>query len=465
MVKDETGSEIKTWINDQDPKELLEHSLNSRLQFFLGSLVCKCCEGVKEKCMELVLEFCQTSCDRLMKDLLPANTESSVVAVATRLTVGKARGKCAIWWNTMAMSFVEREVQQISDIHIKHVLSEVRNLEVEECELRSLKGCVSDILLGRESEDGCCFGDSGKISEGKIERLMKLVKDTVINKENTSLFQNVADSTVDVLIEYISNPSTTLKCDLSRGEQLGDFSNTESVTPILEPKTPTVSKLPKLDGTVDLPKLDGTVNLPKLDGTVDLPKLDGTVDLLKLDGTVNLPKLDGTVNLLKLDGTVDLSKLDGTVDLLKLDGTVDLLDPTTQLLLLLRDKKGVEIPLTKLPSQVSHNLLTRNVKNANCDSSSSEDRFIEICLKLIYIGVLSPPRLEHWLLWLLETSDKESKCKVVAMATRMMDKYFELKAGVLEGKVRYVPRVAYFVKQYIVSDFEILRNTLNRNSL
>ena len=393
MVKDETGREIKTWINDQDPKELLEHSLNSRLQFFLGSLVCKCCEGVKEKCMELVLEFCQTSCDRLMKDLLPANTESSVVAVATRLTVGKARGKCAIWWNTMAMSFVEREVQQISDIHIKHVLSEVRNLEVEECELRSLKGCVSDILLGRESEDGCCFDDSGKISEGKIERLMKLVKDTVINKENTSLFQNVADSTVDVLIEYISNPSTTLKCDLSRGEQLGDFSNTESVTPILEPKTPTVSKLPKLDGTVDL------------------------------------------------------------------------LDPTTHLLLLLRDKKGVEIPLTKLPSQVSHNLLTRNVKNANCDKTSSEDRFIEICLKLIYIGVLSPPRLEHWFLWLLETSDKESKCKVVAMATRMMDKYFELKAGVLKGKVKYVPRVAYFVKQYIVSDFEILRNTLNRNSL
>ena len=402
MVKDETGREIKTWINDQDPKELLEHSLNSRLQFFLGSLVCKCCEGVKEKCMELVLEFCQTSCDRLMKDLLPANTESSVVAVATRLTVGKARGKCAIWWNTMAMSFVEREVQQISDIHIKHVLSEVRNLEVEECELRSLKGCVSDILLGRESEDGCCFDDSGKISEGKIERLMKLVKDTVINKENTSLFQNVADSTVDVLIEYISNPSTTLKCDLSRGEQLGDFSNTESVTPILEPKTPTVSKLPKLDGTVDLPKLDGTV---------------------------------------------------------------DLLDPTTHLLLLLRDKKGVEIPLTKLPSQVSHNLLTRNVKNVNCDNTSSEDRFIEICLKLIYIGVLSPPRLEHWFLWLLETSDKESKCKVVAMATRMMDKYFELKAGVLKGKVKYVPRVAYFVKQYIVSDFEILRNTLNRNSL
>ena len=105
------------------------------------------------------------------------------------------------------------------------------------------------------------------------------------------------------------------------------------------------------------------------------------------------------------------------------------------------------------------------MKNVNCDNTSSEDRFIEICLKLIYIGVLSPPRLEHWLLWLLETSDKESKCKVVAMATRMMDKYFELKAGVLKGKVRYVPRVAYFVKQYIVSDFEILRNTLNRNSL
>ena len=385
MIREETESDIKTWIAGQDSKELLEHSLNSRLQFFLGALVCKFCEGVKVRCTEQITEFCQTSCDRFMKDLLPSNTESCVVAVATRLTVDKARAKCAIWWNTMAMSFVEREVQQIADINIKHVLSEVRTDQAEEHELRELSNRLGDILLVSNATEDCCLDDSRDNScvDGRFERLLELGKKIVINKENTVLFQNIADATVDVVIEYIINPSKTIKCNQSRGQALKDCSENELVALRLE-----------------------------------------TLEQCSIENRP-VPQDKHT--------------------------PVDLMGPVSQLLLLLRDLKGVEVPLTKVPPKVLPKL---------CEKSSG-CRFKEICLKLVYIGVLSPPRLEHWLLWFLETSNLDSYGEVVSMATRIVEEYLELKANVLKGEIRCVPRVAYFVKQYIVSDFEILKRKLN----
>ena len=381
LIREETGDEIKKWINDQDPKDLLEHSLSSRLQFFLGAMVCKFCESVKEKCTEQISEFCQSYCDRFMKDLLPANTESSVVAVATRLTVDKARGKCAVWWNTMAMSFIEREVQQLADIHIKHVLSEVQNGQENESELGCLSESLGDILLWRRTSE--LIPASGS---GKVDRLLKLIKCTVVNKENVSLFQKIAENTIKILIQYVTDPSTSLALHQPRQE---------------------------------------------LDTYKPRPVEVGETDTKSLEGE----------NLTPIQVTDPVGRL----------------DPIFELLLSLRDKKGVEIPLIALPSKLKPAVLFDLESDSPC---SPECRFVEICLKLVYIGILSPPRLEHWLLWFLETSDETSKSRVVTLTSSVMDEYFKLKERVLEGSIRAIPRVAYFVKQYIVSDFEIVRNKI-----
>ena len=346
-------------------------------------MVCKFCESVKEKCTDQISEFCQSYCDRFMKDLLPANTESSVVAVATRLTVDKARGKCAVWWNTMAMSFVEREVQQLADIHIKHVLSEVQNGQENESELECLSESLGDILLWRRSSELVPASGSEK-----LERLLKLIKCTVVNKENTSLFQKIAENTVNVLIKYITDSSTSL-----------------------------ASHQPQQELATYQPQL----------GEV------GETD-------IKIPEGENST-------------------LLQVTDSVGRLDPILDLLLSLRDKKGVEIPLITLPSKLKPAVLFD--QDIEEDYSSSPDyRFVEICLKLVYIGVLSPPRLEHWLLWFLETSDGIFKSRVVTLTSNVMKEYFNLKEKVLKGNIRAIPRVAYFVKQYIVSDFEIIRNKI-----
>ena len=356
-------------------------------------MVCKFCESVKEKCTDQISEFCQSYCDRFMKDLLPANTESSVVAVATRLTVDKARGKCAVWWNTMAMSFVEREVQQLADIHIKHVLSEVQNGQENESELECLSESLGDILLWRRSSELVPASGSEK-----LERLLKLIKCTVVNKENISLFQKIAENTVNVLIEYITDSSTSLAPHQPQKEP-ATFQSQQELAPHQ-------SQLGEV-------------------GETDTKSLEGENSIL-----------------------------------LQVTDPVGRLDPIFELLLLLRDKKGVEIPLITLPSKLKPAVLFDQDIQEEDSSSSPDYRFVEICLKLVYIGVLSPPRLEHWLLWFLETSDGIFKSRVVTLTSNVMKEYFNLKEKVLKGSIRAIPRVAYFVKQYIVSDFEIIRNKI-----
>lgn len=385
LVLQETGGDIKKWIEDQDPKDLLEQSLSSRLQFFLGALVCKFCDSVKEKCMDQNSEFCQSFCDRFMKDLLPANTEPSVVAVATRLTVDKAREKCAMWWNTMAMNFVEREVQQLADVHIKHVLSEVRNGQENEVDLRCLSESLGDILLWRRNP-GSSSLEAPPGGTENVGRLLKVIKCTVVNKENIHIFQKIAENTVNILVEYVTHPSVTSFSHQSQQET-------------------------------------GEKN---------------TRCLLRSNS----------------EGDKDHTPI-------KVTDPFGRLDPIFELLLALRDKKCVEIPLIHLPSRLTPAVIFNPFLQQTDSIESPVIRFVEICLKLVYIGVLSPPRLEHWLIWFLEISNADERSRVVDLTSKIIKEYIELKKSVLEGKIKSVPRVAYFVKQYIVSDFEIIRNKIN----
>ena len=361
-ISEELQPAVRSWIDSQDVTELLESSLNSRLQFYLSTLVCQFRESAWLQCRDEFRVTCTEGASKHMTDLLPGNTERCVVDIARQLTVDKATEKCEMWWHTMASGFVDREVQSIAEVYMKRILSEVENTASSQGELAISLESIEGMLLRKgaatEEKDTAVFWQCSHFIDN--------VKNTVISNENTALFQRIADETVAVLIRSICELSvqirTYTKCSSEKLGQLNCVYSTE-------------------------------------------------------------------------------------------------LDPIFDILLVLKDKKRIELPLANVPIQSLDKLFGHvpNDQDSMLAKKTHCERFVEVCMKLLYIGVLTPPRLEHWLLWFFEKSAEDEVRKI---SIEIMEKYRQLKLAIFEKRTLYIPGVAHFLKQYSMPDFEILQKEL-----
>eukprot|EP00116_Pleurobrachia_bachei_P002113 sb/3462375/ len=88
-------------------------------------------------------------------------------------------------------------------------------------------------------------------------------------------------------------------------------------------------------------------------------------------------------------------------------------------------------------------------QNKNLDCDSTRKRFTNVCLRLLFIGVISTARVEHWLLWLLE----QSRDAAIVLSRDIMDKYTKLKVSVRCSDKQFVcPDVAHLLAVYRLCD-------------
>ena len=357
----------------------------------------------------------------------------------------------------MAAGHVEKEAGTVADYHVKHVTSEVH----VEAGLEGLLGLVQVVCLtarygsyqsgevaavngGAETpkkglKDGTdCINavDTSSMSGSEhpydVTELLAQVRRTVVSRGNVGVFNRLAVECVTCLVRHVSEPAVFLATipgsikthDSSHGDN-------KSLT----------------DDCYVSQELNYSQNDASNKGPLSPQDASFTGDPSQHHASFTGP------HEAKHPSTKDASQTTAfSSDNVVSEGSppVSSLEAVFELLLILLYKKGVVIPVIDILTCISNRL--------GEEDSSGVRRFEDVCLKLIHIGVMTPARLEHWLIWLLDSNEGVCRESVINISTNIIARYEEMKDHVRNRRMRSVPGVACFLRQYIVNDFECLKN-------
>ena len=210
-IADSLGPKIRTWVDSHDESTLLEESFNSKLHFYLDTIIFAFCQDITDFCVETVTPYCEKTCRNLLSQLLPSSTEQAVIKTAQAITVDRTLRKWRLWQESILGVFVEEEVSQITKSYIKHVVAgvgcHVNNHVVTSSDNRNSLSGVLEMINSIVFSDQIVSRDEAEYTEADP---VGLLRDLTMNKDITPLVQEIADRTVEFLIEYIKTPGCRL---------------------------------------------------------------------------------------------------------------------------------------------------------------------------------------------------------------------------------------------------------------